>query len=330
MCCASNRPVVHLTTPLDQFLREARCRWPFSLATIAKPGVAFTGGDSPIHSVTSEREIMKNQLSSGKKTILSLIALSTLALSARANLVTNGEFSFFEHGGATNSVLGPFESGVVLKNWKNTGPFAFVFGPNAADTTGAFFRTGVHNFKLWGPNSGAPPDNTFDNYSPNQMNNPKSIVNFVSLDADPTFPGRTLSQTIQGGLVQGQQYVLSYFWAAAQYTDSTGATDSGWGVTIGNQTLLTGYITGALGEKYSSIPSQGFSGWIPESIQFIFAGNNNILQFMAQGNPGGRPPVVLLDSVSLNAIPEPVSLSLVGVALLGLVATGARRKRQSA
>ena len=140
----------------------------------------------------------------------SAIALSMLAVSAQAgNLVVNGEFSLFTTGG-TNQLVGCFNC-AVLQNWTNTRPFTAVYGPNASELIGASGASS--NVFLWGPKNGAP--NGFNDMSPNQVSDP--TANFLASDSDPSFSG-TLSQTIPG-LVLGQQYVLSYYWSAAQFTD---------------------------------------------------------------------------------------------------------------
>lgn len=249
---------------------------------------------------------------------LSVMALSMLAVSAQAgNLVVNGEFSLFTTGG-TNQLIG-CSGCAVLQNWTNTRPFTAAYGPNASELIGASGASS--NVFLWGPKNGS--SNGFGDMSPNQVNDP--TANFLASDSDPSFSG-TLSQTIPG-LVLGQQYLLSYYWAAAQFTDETGATKSGWTVTLGSQTLVDGTIGSGL---FASIPSKGFSGWNLESLSFTYNGPGNILSFLAVGSPTGLPPVALLDSVSLVASPEPTPLSLVGVALLGLVLVGLRRGAKSA
>jgi len=249
----------------------------------------------------------------------SVVALSMLAVSAQAgNLVLNGEFSLFTTGG-TNQLIGCFGC-AVFQNWTNTRPFTAAYGPNASELIGASGASS--NVFLWGPKNGS--SNGFTDMSPNQASDP--TANFLASDSDPSFSG-TLSQTITTGLVTGQQYLLSYYWAAAQFTDETGATKSGWTVTLGSQTLVDGTIGSGL---FASIPSKGFSGWNLESVPFTYNGSGNILSFLAVGSPTGLPPVALLDSVSLVASPEPTPLSLVGVALLGLVLVGLRRGAKSA
>ncbi len=251
-----------------------------------------------------------------------ILAFALMSVSAQAgNLVLNGEFSLFSAScggapaGGSNQVLAQVlgsscgNSGAVLQNWTNSRPFAAVYGPNASELVGASGLSS--NLFLWGPKNGA--SNNFDDQSPNQMGN--AAANFLADDSDPSFSG-TFSQTI-AGLVQGQEYELSYYWAAAQFTDETGPTSSGWTVSLGTQSLVDGTIGTGL---YASIPSKGFSGWHYESLTFTYEGGpSDLLSFLAVGSPTGQPPVALLDSVSLEAAPEPASLSIVGVCLFGLV-----------
>jgi hypothetical protein len=276
-------------------------------------------------SILSGRNIVDKKLALRKYAVIvfSAMAFSALPLCAQANLIINGEFNLFTSGGP-NQVVFTVNANppgtATLQNWTNSRPFTAVYGPNAAETIGA---SGYANpLKIRGPLNGAPSYNTFNNMSPNQIADP--TANFLAVDADPNFGGMGISQSITG-LVQNQQYVLSYYWAAAQFTDSTGSTDTGWTVTLGNQLLVSGYPGGL----YASIPSEGFSGWLPESIQFTYTGPSNtseILNFLAAGNPTGRPPVALLDSVSLSSVQEPAPLSLVMIGLLALGICIVRRR----
>ena len=260
---------------------------------------------------------------------VSAIALLMLAFSAQAtNLVTNGEFSLFTNGGR-NQVLCNFVGCdltklAVLTDWTNTRSFTAVYGPNAAETTGA---SGLNNnLYIWGPLNGGAPSNNFNDTSPNQINNP--AANFIAADSDPTFGG-FLTQTINTGLVQGQKYELSYNWAAAQFTDAQGPTDSGWTVMLGTQRLVDGTIGGSNAVN-ASIPRKGFSGWNPMSVTFTYVGGpTNLLSFFANGSPTGLPPLALLDSVSLVAVPEPETYALLGLGLLGILAVRRQQKKRA-
>lgn len=60
----------------------------------------------------------------------------------------------------------------------------------------------------------------------------------------------------------------------------------------------------------------------------MWDGVGNVLSFKAHGNPTGLPPSVNLDSVSLNAVPEPSSWAIL-ITGSGLVLVAARRRRQT-
>ena len=84
-----------------------------------------------------------------------------------------------------------------------------------------------------------------------------------------------------------------------------------------------------------SIVSQGFSVWQPESFTFTAPGVGTnpiteLLSFVAISPNGGLPPIALLDGVSINAVPESSTLSLLGVGLLGLIIVGLRRRAGAA
>jgi len=139
--------------------------------------------------------------------------------------------------------------------------------------------------------------------------------NFVALDGDPNYNG-AITQTI-GGLNVGSQYKLTFYWAAAQYRDRSGATTEQLHVDFGGDT----YNTAVVGN-----PSHGVSGWMTESVIFTAHNASQVLSFLSKGTPAGLPPVALLDGVSLTAVPEPATWALM-IAGFGAVGLAARRRR---
>ncbi len=247
------------------------------------------------------------------------VSLAASAVADASNLVANSEFSLFTQGGTNEYVAdSPTAPDARLADWTNNRPFVAVYGPNASELIGASGPSYSGPEYLWGPLNGSA--NGFTDTSPNQASNPSA--NFLAADGDPGFPGTGISQTISTPLVTGQQYTLSYYWAASQYTDESGATQSGWTVMLGTQQLVDGTVVNA------SIPGKGFSGWNHESVTFNYSGgSSDLLSFLVIGGPSGLPPVALLDSVSLDAAtPEPATVVLMGVGLLGIVAIKLRRR----
>ena len=146
---------------------------------------------------------------------------------ADAALVQNGGFETMTNG--PNAFPGWGISDPVGWNFFNNGQVGCctaVFAAGAADTVGAAIP-GSRGY-LWGPNNGS--NNGLPAASP-------AGGNFLSMDSDPAYSS-ALMQTING-LIPSQTYLLSFNYAAGQYKGFTGATQSAWHVSLGNQTQDT-------------------------------------------------------------------------------------------
>jgi PEP-CTERM motif len=259
-----------------------------------------------------------------------LIGISALAVmlgasrgSYAGNLVQNGGFELYTPGTFTQgdySYTGPGDLGFSpVTAWSSpamdstgsaTGNLLFL--PGSADTTGTFyddtpFGGGFTFFSIWGPNNGS--NNGLPATSP-------AGGNFLGLDADPVYSG-ALSQTITG-LTAGQSYVVGFYWAGAQLSTTSGPTTEQVQVTFGSQTQSTAVVNNA---------DEGFTGWTYQTLTFTADGPSDLLSFLAIGTPSGLPPFVLLDGVSLNAVPEPASILLLGVGLLGAISVRRLHRR---
>src|SRR5262249_26328843 len=116
-------------------------------------------------------------------------------------------------------------------------------------------------------------------------------------------------------------YQLSFWWAGAQETTRTGPTTETWQVSLGDETQSTPVVTNA---------SQGFTGWMHQTMTFTATSAGEVLSFLAVGTPTNGPPVSLLDGVSLQAVvrdPSSVSLMVVAGLVSGIV--GLRRRAGS-
>lgn len=248
--------------------------------------------------------------------LAALLAAATVPASASTQLVTNGNFETVTGGSTqiTNDVTG----------WTNnyyTGTsvgYNFIFLAGTADTTGATNPT----LKLWGSNDGGL----------NALTSSPGGGNFIANDG--AYEQSSISQTING-LVSGQTYYLSFWWAGAQQTGFTGPTTDAWAVQLGASALgvPTTYTYSAIcataGIQCTGVmadASKGFTGWVQQGMTFTATSTSEVLSFLAIGTPSGQPPFALLDDVSLM-IPEPGSLALIAGGIGALLLARARRKR---
>jgi hypothetical protein len=232
------------------------------------------------------------------------LALMAFAVSAKADLVTNGSFE-------NNAGTGQLNDTTTAVDWTSApsggvAGYNFLFGPGTADTTGAV-GSQYGDLKLWGPNDGS--NNGLPASSPDGGY-------FVAADSD--FESATISQTING-LTVGQQYMVGFWWAGAQQAGFTGVSTDQWIVSLGSQTHSTAIYTN---------PSEGFSGWMYQTFNYTATSSSETLSFLASGAPQ-VPPFSLLDGVSLNPTPEPgyVIPGLLMMALMGGMAIIRSRRR---
>lgn len=254
-------------------------------------------------------------------TAVSLLA-AALPAGAATNYVLNGDF---ELSTPNNTGTYPTSAGgigqigqiVTLPDWTKTvtndqgsGGFAFVADANADNNTpgasypnqgGGFpsiFSPGnSSNIFLWGPDFSANPvSNGFTGSS----NGGKFLAAFGDY-------GRSkVSQTVTG-LTAGNQYTLSFEYAGAQATDSTGDTQQYWSFDLGTGTVnLTPWIN----------PSQGFTDWQTYSTTFTATDSFFTLGFepfgASTGGPGELSPVLLLDDVQVVDFTPPPPTSVPG------------------
>ena len=152
--------------------------------------------------------------------------------------------------------------------------------------------------------------NGFPNSSP-------SGGNFVGADGD--FTVGAITQTITG-LIPNTQYAISFLWGAAQQKGYTPATTEQWKVTLGSELHSTPIINN---------PSQGFTGWLSQTLIYTATSTSEVLSFLAAGTPSGAPPISLLDGVSIINVAEPASWMTLVVAVLSIIGVAHLKRRSS-
>jgi len=219
------------------------------------------------------------------------------------SLLANGNFEQLKQPGVS-SQFGLYYASQEVNSWSTSG-YNFVFTPGTADTTGAAGEYG--QIYLWGPQNGAS----------NGLTTSPLGGNFLGFDSG-SHQG-AVTQTIKG-LIVGNDYSVSFYWAAAQQHGYNGTTSDHFTVSLGAQSDITSTV---------SIPSHGFSGWQYDSVVFKATSSSEVLSFLASGTPSGVPPFALLDGVSMAQIPEPASWALLVLGIFIAAGTFAYSRRRS-
>ncbi len=218
-----------------------------------------------------------------------------------APLITNGSFT------STTGGAGQINFNTTVTGWTVNGTdvqsYDFVFPGGPGPVTGVDGSLSLYS---------APPSQDGGNF----------------IGVDPAYQNsptgdNSLNQSVSG-LVNGQQYALTFDWATAQQSGYTGSTVDQWQVTLGSSAAQTTPLV--------TNPSTGFTGWYQTTMYFTATTGTENLSFLAlgPGDTSGQPPFALLDGVSMVAVPEPTTWALMIMGFGGVGAMVRSRRRQAA
>jgi len=254
-----------------------------------------------------------------KTTLAIAAAIFTTSAASAGPVITNGNFSQATETGQTSCGLAPTTvcseelggtspyptSATDVTGWTSAG-YNFLLTPGVATGAGAPTPEYGNSFSLWGMANGGA--NSWNGAGPG----PGNGGNFIALDGDYNTGAMS---TLVTGLTAGSIYAISFSFAFGQQAGFTGATVQNMIVTLGSQSI------NALASNYD-LPSEGFSGWMYDTLYFTADASSETLSFLAYGNVP-VPPFALLAGVE---IPEPNSLVLSGVGLAGVIGLALRRR----
>ncbi len=265
-----------------------------------------------------------------------------IACASPTNMITNGDFS-----SATSPYSGPTQFGTRTGTSDNGTGSPCTYGGQFVDGW-----SGNNGYGIWYPNAtaastenactqfgkGDSGDGTSQRLPSTVTAPPVGSGAFIGLDGQPGL-NFGVSQTLSG-LIPGDKYTVSFYWATTQEMSKEGATNEMLQVALGNQALFTpvnvcggspynpiypcrSAPSGWVGQSYLT-PSQhigthGWSGWMQQTFTFTAGSPSDVLSFLSVGTPRALPPFAVMAGVSMSHnVPEPPELALFGGGLLGL------------
>ncbi len=234
-----------------------------------------------------------------------------------ANLVLNGDFSDNQFSGLSHELTsGTYKpngiTGSGIADWTNSTNNAYNLWFNTTNPTSV---SAISEFPSEAQQLSASYNNT---------GLPDSVHGFLAMDGDPSVHG-AVSQSISN-LTVGQQYAVSFYWGATELSNRHGYTTERLDVKLGNSAAQSVGYGDPNGTDAQKLAPNAFTGWMHKTLIFTATNATETLSFLSNGTPGGEPPINLLADVSLEQVPEPSSLALSALGVIGLYLVHARRR----
>ena len=251
----------------------------------------------------------------------SALGLSVIGCSAMADVMPVQNLTFTQFGPMNYPLKTVFTDANPI-GWTGGTGLISIDAPGTADQVG----NGPNNpYAVHGPFPNPPPGG-----------------NFIQADGNPDFE-TSFNQVIHG-LTVGTDYSLTFWQAAGQQQQFSGATTEQWKVFFGtgsftvhcNTNPCTVSTTGDMTEEDSALmhtPSEGVHGWELVSMDFLASASDETLSFLAWGDNGSTtnlPPTVFLAGVNSPALPEPSTWGMMGIGFLGMAGLAWKRRSKRA
>ncbi len=263
------------------------------------------------------------------KPFLAAITAAGLLLGGAAQatqFVTNGNFATTSAPGTSFGFGSYFGGAPTITGWSTVAGYNFLFATytqainapsSITSNPGYNNNTGLY---LWSTTNGGNTGTGTTAWSA-----PPGATSFIAMDAD--YNTAAVTQTI-GGLQVGKVYTLSFDYAFAQQAGFSGNLPITLAAALATSALTT--TSGATCSESTNLISGSFSGWGIDTCNFTATASTEVLSFLSSSTIA-QPPFALFTNVSVTqAVPEPMSLTILSAGAGGLFLARRRRARRAA